>query len=137
MTASMFEKRWRKLDYNRVAEEGNVVDPPSELSAQKNVRRAYGRNGRGRHAAFRFSDPYTVTTWRDGLELTYEVRRGVVNPFDVALIQRKEGVEGHGTTIVATALEGNALSVDDIKEVIGTRFLADPNFRSSRSMGLW
>lgn len=129
MTGPMFEKRWRKLDYNRVSEDGNVVDPPEEIS-RLSPRKVYGRNGRGRHAAFRFSDPYTVTTWRDGVALTYEIRRGVTNPFDVALIYREDGVEGHGTTVAATGLaEGVALTVDEVKEVIGTRFLADPNFR--------
>src|SRR5258708_6991066 len=74
MTAKMFERRWRKLDYNRVEEEGTTVQPPKELESLS-PRKAYGRNGRGRHAAFRFSDPYKVTTWRDGTQVTYDVRR--------------------------------------------------------------
>src|SRR5258706_11077870 len=88
MSARMFDRRWWKLDYNRRSEEGNTVDPPEEL---KNFgpRRVYGRNGRGRHAAFRFSDPYIVRTWRDGTEVTYEVRRGTTRPFDITLLKTK------------------------------------------------
>lgn len=131
MTAAMFEERWRKLDYNRASTEGSLVDPPVEISGHTS-RKPYGRNGRGRHAAFRFSDPYTVTTWRDGVSLTYEVRRGTTNPFEINLIHREDAAEGHGTTITATGgFEGIALTADEVKEEIGTRFLADPTFRVS------
>jgi hypothetical protein len=91
LTGAMFERRWRKLDYNRLIEEGIVVDPPKELNDLP-PRKAYGGNGRGRHAAFRFSDPYTVRTWRNGPELTYEVRRGTTRPFGIELINKRDDV---------------------------------------------
>ena len=130
MTAKMFERRWRKLDYNRATEEGILAEPPIEL---KNFgpRTTYGRNGRGRHAAFRFSDPYLVRTWRDGTVVTYQVKRGTTQPFDIALIATKEDIGGHGTVISATACKAVGLSADEAREVIGTRFLADPNFKAS------
>src|SRR5688572_32218747 len=31
MTAIQFQSRWRKLDYNKVAEEGELSDPPDDL----------------------------------------------------------------------------------------------------------
>ncbi|WP_225772034.1 ATP-binding protein [Inquilinus sp. Marseille-Q2685] len=131
MTAQMFERRWRKLDYNRIAEEGGTVTPPTELE-EFPPRKAYGRNGRGRHAAFRFSDPYTVRTWRDGIEVTFEVRRGTTSPFEIMLLNKREGVDGHGTVISATSIsDGVAMSAEEAREVLGTRFLADPNFRVS------
>ena len=46
MTAAMFDRRWRILDYNRLAEEGSQVDPPEELK-DFGPCRTYGRNGRG------------------------------------------------------------------------------------------
>jgi hypothetical protein len=128
MTAEMFEQRWRKLDYNRVIEEGVIVAPPEELK-KFGPRRAYGRNGRGRHASFRFSDPYTVRTWRDGVEVTYEVSRG--NPFDITLLHRREGMKGHGTEISAISPRPVGMTADEVREVIGTRFLFDPNFQVS------
>ncbi|RVD45737.1 ATP-binding protein, partial [Mesorhizobium sp. M7A.F.Ca.ET.027.03.2.1] len=76
MTPAQFERRWNTLDYNRLADEGTKSGPPEDLSDSP-PRNPYGRNGKGRHAAFKFSDPYTVRTWRDSVETVYEVRRGV------------------------------------------------------------
>lgn len=127
MTPAQFDRRWKTLDYNRLAEEGNKSIPPADLSGAP-ARNPYGRNGKGRHAAFKFSDPYRVRTWRDGVETVYEVRRGTTQPFDVKLISTRDGVIGHGTEITATASEGVSMDADTAREIIGTRFLADPNF---------
>lgn len=127
MTPTQFDRRWKTLDYNRLAEEGNKSIPPADLSGAP-ARNPYGRNGKGRHAAFKFSDPYRVRTWRDGVETVYEVRRGTTQPFDVKLISTRDGVIGHGTEITATASEGVSMDADTAREIIGTRFLADPNF---------
>lgn len=40
-------------------------------------------------------------------------------------------MEGHGTEITATSSDGIALEADAAREIIGTRFLADPNFAVS------
>lgn len=127
LTPQMFEQRWLKIDYNRIAEEGDETPPPSELKGLP-ARKVFGRNGRGRHAAFRFSDPYRVRTWRDGVEVTYEVRRGTKRPFEIDLVSRLEGVEGHGTEISATACKAVGLDAEEARQIIGTRFLADPGF---------
>lgn len=127
MTPTQFSQRWRVIDYNKVAAEGDKIAPPIDLKGHPQ-RRAYGRNGRGRHAGFRFSDPYIVRTWCDGTEATYEVRRGTTHPFDVKLIGQRSGVEGHGTEITATSSDGVVMSADDARQVIGKRFLADPSF---------
>jgi hypothetical protein len=128
MTAEMFERRWLKLDYNRLTEESGTVEPPTELESFP-TRKAYGKNGRGRHAAFRFSDPYTVCTRREGHEVTYEVRRGTTKPFEIRLIDSHSDVSGHGTKVSATSVTQLAKTAEDAREIIGTRFLADPNFR--------
>jgi hypothetical protein len=130
MTAAMFDRRWRILDYNRLAEEGSQVDPPEELK-DFGPCRTYGRNGRGRHAAFRFSDPYIVRTWRDNTELTYEVSRGTTTAFNIALATTRKGIQGHGTEISATTCDGVNMTAEEAREVVGTRFLADPNFKVS------
>lgn len=130
MTAGQFERRWKTLDYNRTVEEGQKSSPPEEM-AEAPPRSAYGRNGKGRHAAFKFSNPYLVRTWRDGNEVTYEVARGVKWPFDVKKISSRIDVVGHGTEISATASEGTTLEADAAREIIGARFLADPNFAVS------
>jgi hypothetical protein len=130
MTPAQFDQRWRVIDYNRVADEGDKVDPPNDLKGHAQ-RKAYGRNGRGRHAGFRFSDPYIVRTWRDGTEITYEVRRGSTQPFDVKVLNTRSDVTGHGTEIAATATDGVIMSADEARQIIGTRFLAVPAFRVS------
>lgn len=127
MSARTFDRRWRKLDYDRRSEEGSTVDPPEELK-KFGPRRVYGRNGRGRHAAFRFSNPYIVRTWRDGTEVTYEVKRGSTRPFDVTPTNTRDSVDGHGTEISATTADGVNMTAEEAREIIGTRFLADPNF---------
>lgn len=127
MTREQFQRRWKTLDYNRIADEGQKSSPPDDIPNAP-ARNAYGRNGKGRHAAFKFSDPYLVRSWRDGVEITYEVRRGTIYPFDVHEISSREEVSGHGTEISATASDGVALDANAVREVLGTRFLADPNF---------
>lgn len=72
MTSEQFERRWKTLDYNRTTEEGRKSAPPDDMKSAP-PRSAYGRNGRGRHAAFKFSNPYRVRTWRDGIEVTSEL----------------------------------------------------------------
>jgi hypothetical protein len=128
MTPEMFEARWRELDYNRMKHEAGKVDPPEELSGLP-PRVPYGRNGRGRHAAFRFSDPYRVTTWRDGVEAVYQVRRSSNEAFTITQLNKRDGAEGHGTTIAGAEVADIRTSPEDVRELIGTRFLADPNFQ--------
>ncbi|KRB29712.1 hypothetical protein ASD99_23885 [Mesorhizobium sp. Root695] len=127
MSPEQFKRRWKTLDYNRITEEGAKSSPPADM-ADATPRNAYGRNGKGRHAAFKFSDPYRVRTWRDGIETVYEIRRGTTQPFDVNEISSRGGVKGHGTEITATSSDGVSLDADTAREIIGTRFLADPNF---------
>lgn len=127
MTPDQFQRRWKTLDYNRIADEGTKSTPPADLEGAP-ARSTYGRNGKGRHAAFKFSDPYHVRTWRDGREVFYEVRRGTTQPFDIKEIASRTGIAGHGTEVSATASDGVSLDAEAAREVIGTRFLADPNF---------
>lgn len=127
MTEAQFQTRWKTLDYNRVREEGAESTPPSEL-ADLRPRTAYGRNGKGRHAAFRFGEAYRVRTWRDGISVTFEVRRGATQPFTVERLAIETEVDGHGTEISATNPQRLLMTPEEAREVVGTRFLADPNF---------
>jgi hypothetical protein len=127
MSLAQFVRRWGTLDYNKHADEGPSASPPDELK-QFGPRRPYGRNGKGRHAAFRFGDPYVVRTWQEGQEITYEVRRGLTAPFDLVAIGERNGVGGHGTQITAPEGLGVIMSAQTVREVLGTRFLSDPNF---------
>ncbi|MCH8685869.1 ATP-binding protein [Pedomonas mirosovicensis] len=127
MTEAQFLTRWKTLDYNRLRDEGAESPPPPEMSDLR-PRVAYGRNGKGRHAAFRFGEAYRVRTWRDGTAVTFEVRRGTAQPFTVDRIAIEAEVDGHGTEIMAISPQPMHMTPDEAREVIGTRFLADPNF---------
>lgn len=128
MTEAEFERRWCTLDYNRLEDQGDRVSPPEDEPTCA-PRPTYGRNGRGRHAAFFFSDPYEVTTWRNGERLTYRMSMGTTVPIERELVSRATGVDGHGTEIRALSADGVNMSAERAREVIGERFLLDPSFK--------
>ena len=128
MKAQEFEKRWSTFDYNRAEHEGRFSYPPAELG-HLSPRHVYGRNGKGRHGAFCFSRKYSVRTWRDSTEVTYVVSFGTENkPFDWRLVEKKDGAVDHGTEIRAGTADGTNLTEERAREVLGMRFLTDPNF---------
>lgn len=127
MSEDQFRLRWRTLDYDRVRTQGKLSVPPPELSGLQ-PREPYGRNGKGRHAAFRFGEAYMVRTWRDGSEVIFDVRRSATQPFQIERISMREEVQGHGTVISSIKSTPVGMSAENAREVIGTRFLADPNF---------
>lgn len=129
MTEDEFVHRWRTLDYERTKEQGKKTSPPPSLEDAK-PRQAYGRNGRGRHAAFYFGNPYTVVTSKNGTKSSFQVIRSQDenHPFQVIKIKQIEDHGSHGTTIIG------GTSVADIpaahaRQIIGSRFLTDPDFQ--------
>jgi hypothetical protein len=71
MTPAQFKKRWMTLRYDRAKHQGlNVEFPPGRTPRS---RRAYGRNGVGRHGLLCFADEYEVRTWRDGVLASFVV----------------------------------------------------------------
>src|SRR5262245_30494378 len=64
LTKEQFFDRWMKLAYNRAKRQGLTAEFPPERQQWR--RRAYGRNGQGRHGLFCFGDAYEVETRRDG-----------------------------------------------------------------------
>ncbi len=129
MTPAEFEVRWRTLDYDRVLHQGLLVQPPPGLTGLP--RPVYGRNGKGRLAAFLFSSPYRVRTWRDGKEATYLVSQGRVNPIEFQLEGIREGIAGHGTEVSGAHVVPPVLTPHDARSVLSTRFLTNPAFRVS------
>jgi HSP90 family molecular chaperone len=127
MTYDQFVTRWRQLNYNRSESQGeDVVFPPDNRSSH---RKAFGRNGKGRHSVFCFADQYLVETWRDGETNIFEVKRTdsmVKAPYSIAHIERAEK-QGHGT-IISTTLVRNHLPVAAVRDLIGSKFVTDPAF---------
>lgn len=127
LTREQFAQRWRTLNYNRVAAEGEFSLPPPELRGSR-PRRPYGRNGQGRLAGFAFSDPYDVVTRTGGEEVVFRVKRtsGAL-PFDWHEKSHR-AADGHGLEIRATHATRTRSSAAAVREILGTRFLTDPDF---------
>jgi len=128
MTPEEFEFRWMNFGYNRLAYQGEEVIFPS---GNKNslARKAFGRNGKGRHSIFCFGDKYNIETWCNGKVVSYDVIRsnteGSELPYQIQKIS--EGQKpGHGTKIT-TNLVKNYIPISEIRTIIGTRFIADPS----------
>jgi hypothetical protein len=125
MTKAEFERRWRTLCYDREAEQGNEVVFPKGIRGIK--RTAFGRSGKGRHAPFCFADSYEVATMKDGDHI--QVRVGLATtgttPFEITLLAETKK-RGHGTEISAV-LERHLLAVEELKQLIGSKFIVDPS----------
>ena len=73
MAKEEFESIWTELNYNRLRKHGLYVKFPEE--SIKISRTAYGRNGKGRHSLFCFSNKYEVETWKNKLKSSFIVQR--------------------------------------------------------------
>jgi hypothetical protein len=125
MTKAEFEKRWRTLCYDRVADQGiDVVFPPGVRGIK---RTAFGRSGKGRFAPFCFSDSYQVDTTKEGNHI--DVRVGLVangaTPFEIELLGIS-AKKGHGTNISAV-LDRHLLDLEELRQLIGSKFIVDPS----------
>ncbi len=125
MTMAEFERRWRTLCYDRAAEQGTAVAFPSGVRGVK--RTAFGRNGKGRHAPFCFADSYEVVTRKggDSIHVRVELASSGTTPFEISHLGGSKK-DGHGTVISAT-LERHLLDVEELRQLIGSKFLVDPS----------
>jgi len=125
MTKAEFEKRWRTLCYDREAEQGNKVVFPKGVKGIK--RTAFGRSGKGRHAPFCFADSYEVLTMKDGdcIHVRVGLATSGTTPFEITLLPETKK-RGHGTEISAV-LEKHLLGVDELRQLIGSKFIVDPS----------
>lgn len=125
MTPEEFLHRWNELSYSRLEHQGSDVEFPPSRAGRR--RRAFGRNGMGRHAMFHFANVYLVETAKAGVLSQYEVRRSFGSaPYTVHALGSAPSTR-HGTTLTAVA-EGPLMAPEDVIELIGSRFAADPQF---------
>lgn len=125
MTAPLFKARWMTLGYNRVKHQGPAVEFPVERKDWR--RRAYGRNGVGRHGLLCFADSYSVETWRGGKGAIFEIgTQSRENPFrienEISFIRQGSG------TILSVAVVRHLPDPVGIREILSARFLHDPQF---------
>lgn len=129
MTRSEFQHIWRTIAYNRLSSGGACISPPSDV--QGPPRPVFGKNGKGRFASFCFANEYTITSRKNGQEFVYRVYRTPTEPLvfeEVAFVG--DGISGHGTEIVGCgAIPKLVVGEDKARELIGSRFLANPSFK--------
>lgn len=129
MTRDEFEYIWRTWSYNRLAAQGKKSDPPPDVNGTP--RAVFGKNGKGRFASFCFSPEYIITSRKNGQEFVCKVSRTSTRPLVMDEISfTSEGIEGHGTVIEGVGeIPRLALSEEKARELIGSRFLANPDFK--------
>lgn len=125
MSAAQFRGRWMKLGYNRIKHQSATVEFPAERAGWR--RKAYGRNGVGRHGLLCFADQYSVETWRDGKGASFDIgTKSEENPFKI----EAEGSfirKGHGTK-VSVIVQRHLPDADAIRAILAGRFVHDPQF---------
>ena len=124
LTKDQFDHRWMTLGYNRQKNQGGNVEFPPGRSGPK---RAFGRNGQGRHGLLCFGNSYEVETSRDGRCSVFEVRStSGKHPFESNLLSAKSAV-GHGTRLSVLVVR-NLPDPCHIRELLSGKFLHDPGF---------
>lgn len=125
MTEQEFYERWMTLAYDRVKHQGDFATMPPERETQR--RRAYGRNGIGRHSMLCFGNKYKVETWKNGIANTFElIQSGGVTALEI--VEKKTFPKsGHGTIITAR-IDKNFPNVSEITKIVSARFMFDPQF---------
>lgn len=125
MNSAQFKKRWMTLRYDRLKHQGPNVEFPAGRHAHP--RRAYGRNGVGRHGLLCFADEYEVQTWRDGVMTTFVVAtESGPSPF----VLRSETLgerDGNGTRL-SVCVSRKLPDAEEILTVLAARFIHDPEF---------
>jgi hypothetical protein len=125
MTKDEFEKIWTELNYNRLQNQGLSVNFPDP--SIKTKRTAYGRNGKGRHSLFCFSNEYNVETWKDNLDSFFHVKRTYgETPYEIKFL-KQESKKGHGTRLSCKILN-NYIETEEVQVLLGSKFITDPLF---------
>ncbi len=127
LTRKQFEHRWTFFNYNRMEEQGADVTFPPGVRGIRRI--AFGQSGKGRYAPFCFARRYTVESRKEGasFKATVSLTEGGSAPFVLDDIQEGKK-KGHGTTISVNIHNATRLlAVDDIRNLIGSKFLVDPS----------
>lgn len=125
MNSAQFKKRWMTLRYDRERHQGSNVEFP--VGKLVRPRKAYGRNGVGRHGLLCFANEYEVQTWRDGSLATFVVgTESGPSPF-VLRSEKLEPKAGSGTRL-AVDVTRKLPDAEEILTVLAARFVHDPEF---------
>jgi hypothetical protein len=117
------------MSYDRIAKGGTTSAPPPGVEGLP--RFVFGKNGKGRFASFCLTKNYQITSKKEGQKFVYKVSRTTNKPLITELVEFVEkGVKDHGTTITGEGeIRQTNLSVEQARELLGSRFLANPSFK--------
>lgn len=130
MSNDEFKNIWGELSYDRLKNtDGDFIEVFND-KGNRIHRKVYGKNGKGRHSPFAFSNKYEVKTIKDGECSIFEISEDTENGFLISEKQKYDTEEENGTIISfkINKIENN-LPIEVIKETIATRFLKDASFK--------
>lgn len=129
MTYEEFEARWMKLSYNRIDHQGIYAEKPPKC-AKLPDRKAFGRNGKGRHASFCFSrGEFFVETHKAGTRNLFRVFIPPTHERPFASEKKEESTtKKTGTRLYAEMPVDISITPYELRAEIGMRFLSDPTF---------
>lgn len=125
MSTQQFRRRWMTLRYDRQKHQGLNVEFPA--GREKRPRKAYGRNGVGRHGLLCFANEYQVETWRDGTLATFVVGTES-GPSPFVLHSEMLGTRDGSGTRLSVQVMRKLPDADEILTVLAARFIHDPEF---------
>lgn len=130
MSNEEFKSIWAQLSYDRLKNSNGEFIELKTNSGDIIKRKVYGKNGKGRHSPFAFSNKYTVKTIRNKECSIFEIVEDSETGFSITEKGTKIINEEDGTIISfkITKIDNN-LSIDEIRETIATRFLKDASFK--------
>jgi len=127
MSAVEFSERWMRLGYNRLQRQGEFAEVVGGHSDATRRRRAYGRNGVGRHGMLCFANRYTVSTVKASHRTEFLVSTASGQEPFTAEQRSAQRSPGQGTTLSAS-VNRNLPDPERIRRVLSARFLHDPEF---------
>lgn len=129
MTEAQFNKRFRTLAYNRIREQGAYAEVPAHNKSAVTRRPTFGKNGKGRLAAFAFGDSYVVITRKEQKEISHRISKDLNNALAFQKLTDKNYNGETGTEILIDHAVKPNIDADVARKEIGMRFLADPSFK--------
>lgn len=130
MSNEEFKTIWVELSYDRLKNTGGGSVEIETDSGETILRKVYGKNGKGRHSPFAFSNKYKVKTIKNGECSIFEISEDSEVGFSISEKEKYDTGENNGTIISFKFSKiDNNLSIETIKETIATRFLKDSNFK--------
>lgn len=129
MSNEEFKRIWVELSYDRLKNNNGDSIEIETGNDEIILRKVYGKNGKGRHAPFAFSNKYEVKTINNGECSIFEISEDPKKGFAFSEKDNFQTDEKNGTCISfkITKIDNN-ITVEQIKETIATRFLKDANF---------